>query len=362
MLCREFFTVPSDEHIVLNALGGRLSRSWMTCEKSNNDTGGDIDDKFLKALQWVTTLVNPTHRRRPAPRIRSIETLEGDVMDIEPGGRVRVRHRQLEDGKWIADADDAERATSSAESAALARAERTGESVTVETSFGQTFNPTFPFRIEIDSHIAFRSAVKCALEALSVAIANGGFVPDEALDPSRKYVLEGADSLLLDIGYLLEPAHPEVLQALEQSILLLQRDDGSVCFEVSTYGGIVSVAGVLPPIATRLSPWLYRVDPVTGVHSTSHPRIEAPNSVNWNTDPGVDNHQRTMDAIKRVVALWQARGDSANLDRMIREVLDEVWKPGTVLTEEQSWEISGTLAERYVEFMRNTKRLPNDDT
>ena len=78
------FSAPSVEHVVLNGLGGRLSRSWMTCGKTNADTGSDIDDKFLKALQWVTTLVDPKHRRRPAPRIREIETAEGDVMQIEP--------------------------------------------------------------------------------------------------------------------------------------------------------------------------------------------------------------------------------------------------------------------------------------
>lgn len=358
MLCRGEFHTPSDEHVVLNGLGGKLSRSWMTCGGCNVTCGSGIDDTFLKAVQWVTTLVNPKGRRRPPAALRKMTTDKGDVMRIEPGGKIRVEHRRLPDGRWIGDADQAERLTECAEAAARAFEDRRGEPVAVVTEHGQTFNPTFNFNILLDGHVAFRSAVKSALEALSVCVANGRLVSDESLDTWRHYVLHGSLTFLPQVGYLVDPVLPDVLTRLEHSVLLLQRIDGSVYFEVSTYGGIVSVAGVLSPITRRFFPWLYRVDPVTGAASISHPRVAMPANENWTVDPGLKHRARMTLAMERVVELWQRRGDAANMDRIFSECWSDVMtEPGKVITEQHVRALSEKIAARFVNFLSDTKRL-----
>lgn len=358
MFCRLRATEKSEEHPILNALGGTLSRSRMTCGDCNNGTGSGIDAEFLKALEWVTTIVNPKNRRRPAKRLRKLTTAEGDLMSIGPGGDVRVEQRRLPDGRWVGAADDAERLTASAEAAAKAESKRQGVEVSVGTEFGEVYNPTFHFEIRLDGHVAFRSAVKSALESLAIATSNGLFVPEAALDPFRDYVLNGAETFPSEVGYLTNPVLPELLASLEHSVFLCQRADGSVYFEVSTYGGIVSIAGVLPAIEKRFRPWLYRVDPVTGAHSVSHPAVAPPELENWSTDPGSDHQQRMKDAMNRVSALWQRRGDEGRVDRIFNEAWTEVMtEPGKPINQDHVDRLSRIIAGRTVEFMAKTKRL-----
>lgn len=358
MLCRGAFSAPSREHVVPNGLGGRLSRLWMTCASCNGALGSSLDDAFLKALQWITTLVDPKRDRRRAPRVREIMTADGDVMMIEPGGRVRVRHRKVAEGQWIAEADDAARATAAAERAAQARTERTGDLTTVETRVGQILNPTFHFRLELEGHTAFRSAVKSALAALSVAVADGRFLPDTSLDLWRDYVRFGSPIFMSEVGYLEVPVDGELLRSLDHSVLLLQRADRAIYFEVSTYGGVVSVAGALPPICTDVSPWLYRIDPLTGAGGVTHPRLEPPGQPNWNIDPSTSSRSRTLAAIGRIAKLWQKRGDTSALDRMLNECWSEVMtEPGKPIEEHHVKALSARLSERIVDFLGATKRL-----
>jgi len=358
IFCKAGFSEDSEEHVILSSLGGKLSRSRMTCGPCNGHAGNGIDSAFVKAVEWVTTIVNPKGRRRRAGALKNLRSLEGDVLRIEPGGTIVVEHRQIGDGRWVGDADQSERLTSRAADAARAKSERMHASVSTTTEFGEILNPTFDFRIELDGHVAFRSAVKSALEGLSVAVANGGFIPDESLDPWRDYVRHGSAAFHGDVGYLVEPAFADLFHGLEHFVMLVQHGDGSIYFEVGTYGGILAISGTLPQIAQRFPPWLYRVDPVTGHHSRSHPSILPPSGLNWSLNPSDLHHERMMAAIGRLTTLWQKRGDERNIGRMFDQVWTDVMnEPGKPITERHVREFSVKFAERFVTFLRKTKRL-----
>lgn len=81
----------SSEHVILSALGGRLSLGGVLCEPCNNRLGKTIDDPLAAALQPFTTLLNVrpdrTLRRSGGPTLRGAMTSEGESFNILGGGQ-----------------------------------------------------------------------------------------------------------------------------------------------------------------------------------------------------------------------------------------------------------------------------------
>ena len=48
----------SEEHIIPNAIGGKLKSNKLICKKCNNQLGNDIDYKLTKQLDFFSNFLN----------------------------------------------------------------------------------------------------------------------------------------------------------------------------------------------------------------------------------------------------------------------------------------------------------------
>lgn len=91
----------SDEHIILNALGGHLHSRKLLCKACNSKMGQASDAELSKELEFAASLLN-IKRQRGENRV--IQTEEGEIYDMGPGGkpvlkRPEVHHEKLENGR-----------------------------------------------------------------------------------------------------------------------------------------------------------------------------------------------------------------------------------------------------------------------
>ena len=73
----------SDEHILLNALGGHLHSPSFLCKKCNSLLGSKFDDELARELNYAASYLD-VHRQRGKNQI--IRTTDSEY-DLLPGGK-----------------------------------------------------------------------------------------------------------------------------------------------------------------------------------------------------------------------------------------------------------------------------------
>ena len=89
----------SDEHIIINAIGGRYKVSGVLCEECNNSAGETWDSALAKDLQSLGLLIGIQRERGEVPSM-VVETLEGEQLLFHAAGSmspVRVKFSESKD-------------------------------------------------------------------------------------------------------------------------------------------------------------------------------------------------------------------------------------------------------------------------
>jgi hypothetical protein len=80
----------TDEHIILNAIGGRLKSKSLICEKCNSEFGEKIDSVLAKQLNNLSNMLMVNrHRGKPQPIIGDNQTT-GEKYILDVGGKPRL--------------------------------------------------------------------------------------------------------------------------------------------------------------------------------------------------------------------------------------------------------------------------------
>lgn len=83
----------SDEHIVLNALGGRKVVRGFSCEPGNNAFGSGIDKALEEAYRFASLVIGAhTGKNRPVAPLEMERSDTGERVAVQHGGKVRPRH------------------------------------------------------------------------------------------------------------------------------------------------------------------------------------------------------------------------------------------------------------------------------
>ncbi len=104
---KEQFQTASGEHILQNSFGVRWTSSTIVCDRVQAYFGRTIDSEIDKHFREIRNLLRiNSGRRDPAPTIKGLKTADGQVIDLEPGGKPRfsrpnVECKQTEDGKYL---------------------------------------------------------------------------------------------------------------------------------------------------------------------------------------------------------------------------------------------------------------------
>lgn len=67
----------TEEHIILNAIGGKLKSKKLICKVCNSNFGGRIDDSLAKQLNPIANLLN-IKRERGKPQNETVKCGERD--------------------------------------------------------------------------------------------------------------------------------------------------------------------------------------------------------------------------------------------------------------------------------------------
>lgn len=84
----------TEEHIILNAIGGKLKSRRLICKKCNSNFGTNIDSKLAKQLNPISTLLNVKRDKGKPQNIRS--TYKHKDILIEPGGKLKLARNYKE--------------------------------------------------------------------------------------------------------------------------------------------------------------------------------------------------------------------------------------------------------------------------
>lgn len=85
--------VPTSEHILLNALGGKLEVTGLIDIKTNSTFGDTIDGCLTKAVDPVRVLFDAkSGDNQKPPRMRKLQGKDGQQYDLNPGGKPEMSH------------------------------------------------------------------------------------------------------------------------------------------------------------------------------------------------------------------------------------------------------------------------------
>ena len=81
----------SVEHIILNALGGRLKSSKIICKDCNSKLGSAMDASLAKQLEFFTNQLNIKRERGVVQNIEMLRKSTGEIYLVSPKGDLRLK-------------------------------------------------------------------------------------------------------------------------------------------------------------------------------------------------------------------------------------------------------------------------------
>lgn len=84
----------TEEHILLNAIGGKLKSKKLICKGCNSDFGSEIDDSLAKQLNPIANLLDIKRDRGNAQNVKG-KYNNKDIL-IEPGGKMKLARAYTE--------------------------------------------------------------------------------------------------------------------------------------------------------------------------------------------------------------------------------------------------------------------------
>ncbi|GMB08099.1 HNH endonuclease [Thermolongibacillus altinsuensis] len=89
----------TDEHILLNAIGGKLKSRRLICKDCNSRFGSDIDDKLAQQLNPIANLLDVKRDRGQPQNVKG--TYENKEIIIEPGGKIKLARPYIDKGEKV---------------------------------------------------------------------------------------------------------------------------------------------------------------------------------------------------------------------------------------------------------------------
>nr|MBP3283644.1 hypothetical protein [Treponema sp.] len=81
----------SEEHIIINAIGGRYKSKKLLCKKCNNGSGSDYDAVLAKQYHFFTNMLELSLERGKPPALK-MESESGESYTIKNGTTPELSH------------------------------------------------------------------------------------------------------------------------------------------------------------------------------------------------------------------------------------------------------------------------------
>ncbi len=371
IVCETPFTRGNDsrEHVLPNAIGGRLKITGFICRNCNSNAGQTWDAELAAQLQPLSLLFSITRERGEPPGM-DVNTTAGEKLHMKSDGSLtrakpNFNARQTERGLEVS---LTARSTTEARKM-LQGLKRRHPALDIEKLLaGADPEPEFPkgmihLQLQLGGKVSGRSIVKSALafaHSVGVSITDGDavtYLRDAAAEPPFGYYYE---TELVAQRPTAVPFHCVAVSANPETGLAL----GYV-----EYFGIHRVIVCLTrtyagPAVTRS----YAIDPRSGQTLELAVDIalsadDLPRIYDYQTVP----HEAVIDAYHAVIPEALRQNFERSRDRALEEAIAYAFKTcgaqeGDILTEEHLNKISDTVVQRMIPFIlpRRTIQGPHD--
>lgn len=366
--------IPSDEHVVLDSLGGRLVSKSLLDKSTNDRFGSTIDAAVADVLLPVRALLDAKAADgRSAPTLRGVTAADGQKFNLLAGGKPemaapKVQVQETDKGVSVCGQvrgmGEAKRllarklAEHGIKPEAIERGARSVEEHVPMLHFDLQFGPA-----------AWRGILKMACNLL--AHGHPSVFLDAAFDPVRKLVLQGEgdpwDFLAFNTSPVDISSEGAGLGAVDH-LVIVQGDavTGSVHAFVALYGHLQFVLrlGVTPLESSFVTS--YRVDQLGGCDRldaapdiaiglplfTRYSELEYPR---WLESMGA--------GMRKLMPVVMAKQREHAVRAMVEKSMTEVLGPpdGQPITEEQHEEFARRVMERYMRLLDHEGVFDQDD-
>lgn len=365
-------TTRSEEHILLNCLGGRL-RSSELIDKTTNDTFGQTIDAALSRMVAFPRVVLGARSGdgvEPGP-LKGLKSEAAGNVNLLSGGKPQMAKPQLtcthEDGKLIV------RGTSRdlGELARLTKRIREKHGIPLEAFLeGSTSKRSYVGLIE--GEIEFGTDVAQCIGKMACnlfAHSNRSTFLRSEFDPIRDFVLHGAGDARDFMRVNSRPVNcqkPSRRMGELDHLIVVRRvpKGGAVEATICIYGHLQFTV-CLGHTSVAVVPASYRVDQLSSSARLNHPhdlkvttrKLSALRSVSE-----TEELEAWSKAWRAVLGIVTKRQEKTWQERMIGECIEEAFgKPdGGVITKEMVERFSQCVAERFVSESPRFRHLHND--
>lgn len=86
----------TEEHIFLNAIGGKLKPKTLICRKCNSDFGNNIDDALAEQFNHIANMLNIDRDRGEPQPFNVTDEKTGETLSYQPGGKPKYLKPDIE--------------------------------------------------------------------------------------------------------------------------------------------------------------------------------------------------------------------------------------------------------------------------
>jgi len=348
----------SDEHVLLDSLGGRLKLRGLIDKRTNDEFGYTIDKALENFVASIRVLLGTASgSKKPPQKLKNLSGADGQHYNLKPGGepelsKSKIQFSKLPDGRLQVEG----RVTTRDELGRLAERVLTREGVGIEEFIAAAENRSEPSPILSVKQELGSAGRRCIAKMASNLFAKDNYAVflSESFNELREYVLHDRDSRE-PVGVL------NASLALDWSKTGFSTLDHVIGYHASegTIIGLVILFGhyqfVVYMGSTRDSIGLtratYRVNPFLRLERFDEDLslldklgvVSGHLSYDWNPDMFV----AATNAILRFV-----KGDTLDAFKqaLIEKVITERWKLDTRLTTNAATCIARKIVEEYAIF------------
>ena len=360
----------SDEHVLLNALGGRLKSGELIDQRTNSTFGNTIDADLADFVLPLRVLLDARAGDGGAPPpYRGATTADGERYNLLPGGKPELGRPKVEFSK-----------TASGDTKIEGRARNLRELRRLTErklgDLGVSFDEVEKSAKKVEQHappiamsLVIDPGVKRAIAKMAcnlLAVGHRDVFMRAEFDPIRELVLNGVGSPDDFVAVNTKPvdiaARKRAMAELDHLLVVRADKSGAVdglvvLFEHLQF--VVRLGRCSPgqPLVTT-----YRVNQMTRESRLDdeadrkiRPREFA--KVRQSSDAAARHH--LGEAVRRIMRVATRESDSRYLDEMIKKSIDEVLGPdeGKLVTEQHIDDLSRRLAERFVRYAQHRGQL-----
>lgn len=364
----------SEEHILLDSLGGRLGSKALLDKSTNDRFGATIDIALADCLLPIRVLLDAKAADgRSPPPLRGVKAKDGRLFNLLPGGKPEMAAPRIDvderEGKLAIEGH----ARSMREARQLMRRVLAKHSLPIEllekiAKSGEEHIPDLEISLEYDSNV-WRGILKTACNLL--AYQRSDLFLDSGFDAVRKFVLDGDGHPWDFLAFNTSP----IDLALEgrqfgdvDHLVVLNGDcaTGDVLGLVVLYGQLQFTVrlGVGPIVSSFTS--AYRVDQLGGrdrLDAGEDASIEVPAYHRYSEAHYSRWLESQAAAMNRLMPYVMRRAREAAVRSLIEKSMKETFgaPDGSPITEAQMEDFASRVSERFVAMMFHQGMFNEDD-